>query len=151
MSTKSTDELIRDLADREAIRDLAHRYAHAVWRRDPEAAVALFAKDGEMDLGDRPPIRGEQALREAYQSLVSGAELRPFVHDHLIELDGDRATGRCHLDLRGTVEGRSMIGTGHYEDRYVREQGKWRFASRQLVMHYYVPLAQGWAEAPERE
>jgi ketosteroid isomerase-like protein len=150
VSREDLETLVRELTDREAIRDLAARYAHAVWLQDPEAAVALFAPDGVMDTGDRPPIRGSDALRTAYQAMVGGAVLRPFVHDHRIELHGDRATGRCHLDLRGAVDGHSWIGTGHYEDAYVRIGSAWKFQSRKLVMHSYAPVEQGWAEMPAK-
>ena len=50
-----------DLGDLEGIRDLARRYAHFVWQNDVEALTALFAEDGEMDPGTRPPSRGRAA------------------------------------------------------------------------------------------
>jgi len=144
-ATPQIEALVRELADREAIRDLACEYAHCVWQGDVEGAVSLFAEDGVMDTGDRPPIRGRQALRENYVRMLAGSQFHPFVHNHLIELHGDTATGICYLDLRASVEGKSMIGSGYYRDEYVRDAGgKWKFRSRQLVMNYFVPLEQGW-------
>ncbi len=139
---------MRELADREAIRDLARRYAHCVWQGDVEGAVALFAEDGIMDAGDRPPICGRESLRQTYAQMLAGAQFQPFVHNHLIRLHGDTATGICYLDLRASVEGKSMVGSGYYRDEYVREGGEWKFRSRRLVMSYFVPLQQGWAESP---
>jgi ketosteroid isomerase-like protein len=147
MSTPNLEATVRELADREAIRDLARRYAHCVWCRDVSGAVELFAEDGVMDTGDRPAIRGRAALLEAYQGMVGGAELQPFVHNHVIELHGEEATGNCYLDLRGSVEGRSMIGAGSYEDAYVRIAGEWKFRSRKLTMCYFVPLSEGWVQS----
>jgi len=147
MSTPSLETTIRELADREAIRDLACRYAHCVWRQDVSGAVELFAEDGVMDTGDRPAIRGRAALLEAYQGMVGGAGLQPFVHNHVIELHGDHASGNCYLDLRGSLEGRSMIGAGYYDDEYVRVGGEWKFHSRKLTMCHFVPLSQGWVES----
>ena len=57
MSEPSPDALQR-LLDLEAIRDLARRYAHCIWRKDADGAAALFADDGAMDTGDRPPLVG---------------------------------------------------------------------------------------------
>jgi len=142
-----SEALLRKLADEAAIRDLASRYAHCVWRKDVEGAVGLFAPDAEMDTGDRPPIKGTKALREAYRAIIAGSAFQPFVHNHLIELHGDNATGVCYLDLRASVEGKSMIGSGHYEDEYVRLDGEWKFLSRKLRMDYFVPLHDGWAES----
>ncbi len=146
MTTTLPDEL-RRLVDLEAIRDLARRYAHAIWRKDADAAAALFAEAGVMDTGDRPPLVGREAIRDAYRMILPASHFQPFVHDHVIDLDGERATGSCHLDLRASRDGRSLIGSGTYDDRYVCETGVWRFASRRLTLHFLVPLDTGWAES----
>jgi hypothetical protein len=146
VATTSLEATVRELADREAIRDLASRYAHCVWRKDVHGAVSLFADDGEMDTGDRPAITGHTALLEEYGRMITGPQFHPFVHNHLIELHGDTATGICYLDLRATMDGTSMIGSGYYDDCYVRVGSEWKFQSRKLTLCYFVPLRQGWAE-----
>ncbi len=137
-------DLLRGLADREEIRDLACRYADCVWRQEVDAAIDLFTEDGVMDMGDRPPIVGRAALADAYRAAITGPPFYPFVHNHVIELDGDRATGRCYLDLRCTIDGRSMTGVGYYDDVYSRVAGRWKFRSRKLNMKYLVPAGEGW-------
>ena len=131
---------MRALVDREAIRDLARCYAHTVWQKDAAGAIALFAEDGEMDTGDRPPIRGHEALREAYQAMFARDEFRPMVHNHVIEFEaGNRhASGTCYLDLEAVVDGVERVGTGYYDDRYVRVGEEWKFRSRRLTMCYLV-------------
>ena len=58
-----TDEAkLRELLDKEAIRDLARRYAHCVWQKDVDGAIALFTDDAEMNTGGRLPIVGREAL-----------------------------------------------------------------------------------------
>jgi hypothetical protein len=145
MIDEPTQNALRQLLDKEGIRDLARRYADCVWRRDAAGAVELFASDGVMDTGERPPIAGRVALLESYQSMITGPDLQPFVHNHVIELRGDAASGRCYLDLRATMGGKSMIGSGHYEDEYVRVDGAWKFRSRKLVMKFLVPIQKGWS------
>jgi ketosteroid isomerase-like protein len=145
MTTTSIEATVRALADKEAIRDLARRYAHCVWQKDVDGAVALFTEDGEMDTGDRPPIRGRAALGEEYARMITGPQFQPFVHNHLVELGGDTASGVCYLDVRAAVDGKSMIGAGYYEDRYVRVGGGWRFRARKLTLSWFVPLSEGWA------
>jgi hypothetical protein len=144
----SVEAVVGELSDREAIRELTHRYAHCVWRKEIAGAVELFTEDGEMNTGDRPVIKGRKALLESYHEIFGGADFHPFVHDHLISIQGDRATGTCHLDLRATIDGESMIGAGYYDDEYVRVGGKWKFRARKLTMSYLVPLREGWAERP---
>lgn len=135
------NDIVRELADREAIRDLACRYADCVWRQAVEEAVDLFAEDGVMDMGDRPPIAGRAALLDAYRASITGEPFYPFVHNHVIELDGDRATGRCYLDLRCTIGGVKMAGVGYYDDTYERGDAGWRFRSRKLHMKYLTPAS----------
>jgi len=146
MEQDDRDTRLQALLDREAIRDLASRYADCVWRKDVDGAVSLFADDGEMDTGDRPAIHGRAALRAEYARMITGPQFHPFVHNHLIELHGDTATGICYLDLRATMDATSMIGSGYYADCYVRVDGQWHFQSRKLTLCYFVPLRQGWAE-----
>lgn len=128
---------LRDLADREAIRDLARRYAHCVWQKDAAGAIALFAADGEMDTGDRPPIHGHEALLEAYEAMFARDEFHPMTHNHVIDFEaGDTraASGTCYLDLTAVVDGVPMVGKGTYHDRYVRVGDEWKFRSRKLSM-----------------
>jgi ketosteroid isomerase-like protein len=144
MSTSDVEVTVGALADKEAIRDLARRYAHCVWNKDVAGAVSLFTDDGEMDTGERPPIRGRTALLDAYQNMITGPSMYPYVHQHLIDLDGDRASGVCYLDLRATLlDGTAMTGFGYYHDVYVRVGGAWKFRSRKLVLREYVPLNGG--------
>ena len=128
---------LRELADLDAIRDLARRYAHCVWQKDVEGAIALFTDDAEMDTGDRPPIIGREALLQSYHDMFAASDFRPFVHNHVVEIDGDTATGTCYLDLRSVVDGKAMIGHGFYQDRYVRVGDGWKFTSRLLNMADY--------------
>jgi len=149
MGDASIESRVRELEDRDAIRDLARRYAHCVWQKDIEGAIDLFTDDGEMNTGEREPIRGREALLDSYREMLVDAQFQPFVHNHVVEVDGEQATGTCYLDLRSTSEGQSMIGSGFYEDRYRRVGGAWKFRSRKLVLSYLVPLTVGWAETAE--
>ena len=134
----NVENAVQELADAEAIRDLARRYAHYVWQQDASGAIGLFAENGEMDTGDRTVIRGQKALLEAYDEMFASSELRPMVHNHVIDLHGDDATGACYLDLRAVIDGRDMTGAGYYHDRYVRIGETWKFQSRKLTMCYFV-------------
>jgi hypothetical protein len=42
-----------------------------------------------------------------------------------------------------------MIGSGHYNDRYMRTPEGWRFSSRKLTLRFLVPLSEGWVRPPE--
>ncbi len=133
-------EQIQHLLDLEAIRDLAHRYAHCIWGKDATGAAQLFTEDGCMDMGRGEPICGRTALASIYEQAFTSSITHPFVHNHVIELSGDTATGTCHIDLRITIDEKTLIGSADYHDVYVRQDGTWLFQSRKLTMHYQVPI-----------
>ena len=140
MTETGAEAKLLELADLEAIRDLARRYAHCVWQKDVDGAIALFTEDAEMDTGDRPPIVGRDALLQSYADMFAISDFRPFVHNHVITLDGDLAQGTCYLDLRCVVEGKAMTGYGFYQDRYTRVGEGWKFTYRLLNMVEYTEI-----------
>lgn len=146
MSEKSVETIVRELADKEAIKDLATLYAHCVWQDDIETMIELFTPDGVMDPEIYPAIKGREALLENFKKMLDAGDFQPFVHNHVIKLDGDRASGVAYVDLRYTAEGKSMIGSGFYTDEYVRIGDDWKFKSRRLTTRFLVPLLEGWAE-----
>jgi hypothetical protein len=81
--------------------------------------------------------------------MISGPDFHPFVHNHVVDLRGDAASGTCYLDLRASMDGKSMIGSGYYEDQYARVGTEWKFRSRKLTMCYLVPIQDGWVETQD--
>lgn len=136
---------IERLEDLEAIRNLVNRYAHLVWQNKPLEAVDLFTFDGVVDMGpDGGRIEGHENLRVIYKEKVDVMILHPFVHNHLIDLNGDTATGVAYIDLRCVRDGQSLMGSGCYHDKYVREEGRWKFQERVLKMEYLVAPGSDW-------
>ena len=139
------------LADREAIRELTARYCRAVTNDDMETLLTLFAEDGALDTTfppgsgqDHTETRGLEALRETYQG-TAGMQLKPCVHNHVIEVDGDRASGFCSVEIRLVQDGEAYTAAGHYEDTYRRADDGWRFERRSLVLYHWVRQTEGWA------
>ena len=138
MNEESTlDRLIAE----SAIRDLVRRYAHCVWQRDAAGAAALFAEEGIMDTGDRPPLEGRAAILDEYTQTFAESGFYPFVQNHVIDLRGERAEGTAYLSLRADVDGQSMEGWGWYNDEYVRTGEGWKFRRRRLNLVHYAPVS----------
>jgi hypothetical protein len=68
-----------------------------------------------------------------------------MIHNHVISISGDEAIGVCSNELRMTENGRSMIGSGYYQDSYRRENGRWKFVLRDMTFIHWVPIQEGWA------
>ncbi|HJU28083.1 MAG TPA: nuclear transport factor 2 family protein [Candidatus Binataceae bacterium] len=132
---KSIEQIVTELADREAIRELPVKYCDCVWRNDMAGLVNLFAKDGEFITKGRMNehrASGRDSLMKLYNGLTAG-ELtpRPYIHNHVLELKGDgRASGRCYVEIRDAQHNFDWAGSGFYDDDYVKEDGGWKFKSR---------------------
>ncbi|MEZ4331323.1 MAG: nuclear transport factor 2 family protein [Myxococcota bacterium] len=138
------EERIRAVEDRAAIIELTARYCQLAVSGKAEDIVELFAREGIMESGD---IReqGHPRLLVLYRESLSTLRPIPFVQNHVVSLDGDRATGFCSLELRMVENGEAVTAAGYYDDVFERENGVWKFAHRKLVFYHRVPLARGWA------
>jgi uncharacterized protein (TIGR02246 family) len=138
------EQRVAELADKDEIRELTARYCFAVADGDVEAVVELFCPDGVFRMRDRE-YRGTEGLRELYQGAAAGVTPKPFIQNHVIEVDGDTAEGRCAVEIRMVQDGEAYTVAGHYADVYRRSGGRWRFDSRHFVPYHWVPLSKGWA------
>ena len=138
------EERVRAIEDREAIRELTARYCQLAVEGDAEDVVSLFTEDGVLDFGEIVE-QGRERLVALYRESFQAVRPIPTVHNHMVELDGDRATGFCSLELRMVENGEAVTAAGHYEDVFERVEGSWKFARRKLVFYHRVPLSQGWA------
>ena len=132
---KNIDATVAELADREAIRELPIKYCDCVWRGDMTGIVDLFAHDGQfITKGFKRDhvASGHEGLGKLYGSLTSGAITpRPYIHNHVLQLEGEgKASGRCYVELRDAQKEFEWIGTGFYDDKYVKTNEGWKFQSR---------------------
>jgi uncharacterized protein (TIGR02246 family) len=131
---KSTDELVHELADRDAIRDLVARYCDYLWRKDIDGLVNLFTDDGAFiveGLEVEAVSRGRDELSKMYNRVVDEVVPRVFVHSQVIDLLGaGRANGRCYVEARSAKLDMQWLGSGYYEDEYAKADDQWKFASR---------------------
>ena len=143
-----SDDRLQVLADKDEIRELTARYCFAVAEGDADAIVGLFCEDGSFALRGRR-VEGTAQLREFYGGAAAGTTPKPFIQNHVIDVDGDTATGRCGVEIRMVNDGEAYTVAGHYADSYRRVDGRWRFASRDFMPYHWVPLKQGWGPDPE--
>ncbi len=133
MNADNDQEMLAALTDKDAIRELAATYCYRVAEKDVEGIIQLFVPNCSMHVLGRD-YQGADGLRELYAAALA-AEPKPFLHNHVIELQGpDAARGNCLLEIkRGTKL--EPGGGGRYEDTYRREDGEWKFVTR--TFHIY--------------
>jgi hypothetical protein len=126
-----------ELTDRQALADLTIAYSYALDDRRFDDLDDVFLPDATAELGwlldGRAAIKAR--IRDALEPLDASQHL---VATHQVQLDGDRATGRCYLQAqhvkRGVDGGSLFVVGGRYDDRYVRTADGWRIAHRTLVV-----------------
>ena len=125
------------------IDDLLHGYADAVVHRNPDQWISTWATDAVWELGKGRNVEGADAILALWNSAMDGFKaVIQNVVNHTADLDEAAGTGsgRCYIiehwcratDSRG-------VTLAYYDDRYVRSDAGWQFASRELVIQYGGP------------
>jgi 3-phenylpropionate/cinnamic acid dioxygenase small subunit len=126
--------------DRDAIHELLARYNEATDDDDFDGWAACFA-DGGVFQGAferfELPTELPRYVEHASKLTEGWPNLRHYVTNVRIALDGDRATCRSFLLMTSTAPGAAPanVMAGTYDDELVRDAGgDWRFASRTVTM-----------------
>jgi hypothetical protein len=134
---------LRRLEDAEEIRRLIQDYRRHLDDHDLVAYGLLFAADGEWLGGTgygKSPAGITAMLTERLPARAEGGQSSwHLLTDPVIMVDGDRATGLLTWAWVGRGDGDVPVMRllGHYEDTYVREDGRWRFQTR--IAHTDIP------------
>ncbi|MEA2525091.1 MAG: hypothetical protein QOF73_2318 [Thermomicrobiales bacterium] len=134
-------------ADRLAIRELIDAYAHCADRRDAEGQKSLFTDDTHFVVymdgqGSAPSqvLDGREALVPVFAALNEYQATMHFNGQSRVELDVARATGEsyCIAHHLYTADGerRVMVAFLRYHDTFVKRDGNWLFAERELYVDW---------------
>jgi 3-phenylpropionate/cinnamic acid dioxygenase small subunit len=148
-------KLIRELADREAIRDLMYRYGRAVDSVNLAGVLATFDDPSNLVVqsgsGNQDRHDGRKAVEDFYKAREINNKtnrlLRHRYKNPLIELNGDVATASVYWDeIR--EEGNQLIQAGGtYFDKLRRTKDGWKFSERLIRLAYRIKLARNTDEA----
>jgi hypothetical protein len=134
-------------ADRLAVRELIDAYAYCADRRDAEAQKSLFTADTQFVVymdgqGSEPTqvLDGREALTPVFDDLNRYHATMHFNGQSTITLESDRATGESyciahHLFIEGE-ERKVMLAFLRYGDTFVKIDGAWLFAERNLYVDW---------------
>ena len=125
-----------DFADWLAIANVKAAYCRLLDAKDWEGWGQLFTDDFDLDVtgsgGER--VRGRDAVVASVRGSIETTKTAHQVHFPEIAIDGDTATAIWPMQDRLIWEdGRTMTGFGHYHERYVKQDGRWRIAEQKLT------------------
>ena len=136
-----------EAADRLAIRELFDAYAHCADRRDAEGQKALFTADTRFAVymdgeGSEATyvLEGRDALAPVFADLNRYQATTHFNGQSTVALEGDRATGESytiayHLFIEDG-ERKIMVASLRYLDTFVKVEGRWHFADRNIILDW---------------
>jgi len=142
-----------EAADRLAIRELIDAYAHCADRREAEGQKALFTEDMHFVVymngeGTEPTddLHGREQLTPVFAALNQYEVTMHFNGQSTVTLDGDRATGDTYCIAHHVFsdgERKIMVAYLRYLDTFVKQDGNWLFAERNLYLEFSDTRALG--------
>ncbi|PXX71806.1 SnoaL-like protein [Nocardia tenerifensis] len=123
------------------LENLIYRYADLVDRGD-FAGVAELLADATF-IGGGGELKGRKAIEDMFRDLVivydDGTPKTKHVTTNVIlEVDEEAGTARSqsYVTVFQAVEGLSLqpIAAGRYDDRFLRDGSRWRFAERRFTL-----------------
>lgn len=135
------EDRVRDLEAEREIRDLLVSYGQALDTLDFKLYSSLFARSGSWNgrATEFRTIQGPEVIRSEMERIFADTpkdpEHKTMVHlmtNMKIEIDGDRASGysKYTVFFRNEQDKPYLDIVGHYDDTFIREDGRWKFLSR---------------------
>jgi hypothetical protein len=141
---------VRQLLDREALRDLTARYALAVDDHDLGALETMFHPGAVFDR-DGDTARGWPEIAEMLGASMRG--FRRMIHTpHAVVVDlvgADEATGRSSGHAELVTSRGVLLAAYRYSDRYARHEGRWVFTRREVRFLYATSATEYAATLPD--
>jgi ketosteroid isomerase-like protein len=135
----------QELDDRFALRELTYRYARLVDDRAYDDIPTVFTEDALLE-GPGYKMTGHAELQGGLEQIEMYSATLHCVHNHLVKLAGDEATGEAYCVANHLYEAdgiaRKLDMGIRYTDRYRREDGHWRIAKRVLHLIWDQDLPQ---------
>jgi len=139
---------VQVLEDREAIRALILAYGQAHDHRDYKIFASLFATNGEW-VGGLGSAKGPDAIFAlmdktiGHHPLPNGSGTVHLLTNDQIVIDGDQASAvtKWIYITPGDDKAPKLVYVGHYDDKFVREKGAWKFLRREAPADIPIPEA----------
>jgi hypothetical protein len=130
------------LLDKQEITEVIYCYCRAVDRMDRALALSIWAPDASVDYGDI--YRGDAVgLVEVIWRIHGTMQAHSHqVSNILIQLAGDEAVSEAYFaaSLRPLIQAGTaptqLNARGRYLDRWVRHNGRWLIAHRQIAADF---------------
>ena len=123
-----------------AVRQLQARYADALWRKDSQSFADLFAEDAEWKIAGMH-LRGRLEIKRIFEQFMVHVErtLMTF-RTPMVDIVDGIVTSRTYVtESNKFSDGRTAETIGIYYERFVAQNGRFRFQWRHWNLYYIGP------------
>jgi ketosteroid isomerase-like protein len=129
------DRRLDDLVDKQAIAEVLYAYCAHLDRMDLDALAALFTADCVVDYGPEPRLQshGADGLRHDLARMWRWARTSHHLSNVMVRLEGDGVHAGATsyvIAWHERPDGSTATMMGQYQDRLVKEGGRWRISRR---------------------
>jgi 3-phenylpropionate/cinnamic acid dioxygenase small subunit len=135
----SVESRLQRLEDREEIHQLLMDYGRYLDERDFASFSALFAEEGGEWIGGMGKAKGPKSIRKLMEDTIGsdttgkgGGPNRHLFTNETIRVSGNEAsaTTKWIFLVQNSSRQPQPFYVGHYDDTFVRENGRWKFSKR---------------------
>jgi len=131
------EKMVRELHDIEAIKKLKAKYWRCLDRKLWNEMIDVFAEDAKADYGPKYKLDGREAILQFLKDNLGPDSVSTGHGGHTpeIEITGD-STARGVWALNNYMvrePGTKLMEWGHYEDEYVKQDGRWRIRHTKIT------------------
>ena len=148
------DNQITRLEDVDSIENLQNAYGFYREKWQWDDAANLFAASGTRETAQRGVYVGRDSVRRSFDvegpaGVRQGQIAQHYLYQHVIHVgdDGHSAKARLReLTFAGGFGGKAEVGGEVAENRFVKENGVWKFQSEHQYTTFWADYAKGWSK-----
>lgn len=154
---RTLEARLQKMEDIEAIDKLTRAYGYYVDKAQWDQIVDLFDDDSRVEIAGRGVYFGKKGADTIFRKvmgrgqigLAQGALFNHMILQGIVDVapDGKTALGRWRAFVQiGQHQQFGMWSEGTYLNKYVKEDGVWKFKDLHFFATFYTPYDAGWAK-----
>jgi hypothetical protein len=134
------------------VENLESSYGYYADMSMQDATSALFTDNASLEILGRGVFLGSDRIYEYMRRLGAPSYGRLFTHMQLqpvinVSADGTQANVRARLfEMFGAWNSQAQWATGTYENRFVLDNGQWKYQGLIGYQTFYTPYEEGWGK-----